>query len=58
MEYFKEIMIFLAGAIAGGGAVTFFKFTSNKNSTSNDNKVVMKNVSTSGDVAGRDINKK
>ena len=58
MEYFKEIMIFLAGAITGGGAVTFFKFTSNKNNISSHNKVSMKNVSSNGDISGRDINKK
>jgi hypothetical protein len=52
MEYLKEILSFLAGAITGGIAVKWSIDRSTRTTTTQSRNVA------GGDVAGRDINKK
>ena len=52
-----SLLIVALAVIAAGGAFLAFRFVINRRSDSST-KTIIKDVSTFGDVAGRDINKK
>lgn len=52
MEYIREIISFIVGAVAGGVTMKFYSVRKNA-----DHSVRQRGIVAGGDVAGRDINK-
>lgn len=52
MEYIKEIISFIIGAIAGGVSMKVYSFRKDA-----DHSVRQRGIVAGGDVAGRDVNK-
>lgn len=52
-NHFEAILSFIGGCITGGIGVRLYS-----KENCNNSKSILKNITTKGDVAGRDINKK